>query len=106
MSIGRLTLISLVLLLSACATTLTERASHIQIITSDEAKQYQFVAQVSASSSLTGVARHTGYQNALNNVLDQAAAKGAQFIVLDPNSEPSYWTTSEVVRATAYKRTQ
>lgn len=94
-----------ILALSACATTMSERASHIQIISAEEAKPYQFVAQLSSSSSLTGVARHTGYQNALNDVLDQAAAKGAQFIVLDPNSSPSYWSTSEVVRATAYKRT-
>ena len=87
-----------------CATTMSERASHVQVISADEAKQYEFVARLTSSSSLTGVARHTGYQNALNDVLDQAAAKGANFIVLDPNSGPSYWTTSEVVQAQAYKR--
>lgn len=89
-----------------CATTMTERASHVRIVTAEEAKQYDFVAQLTSSSSLTGVARHTGYQNALNDVLDQAAAKGADFIVLDNNSSPSYWTTSEVVHAEAFKQKQ
>jgi hypothetical protein len=83
---------------------MSERASHVQIISSEEAKQYEFVSQLTSSSSLTGVARSTGYQNALNDVLDQAAAKGAEFIVLDSGSGPSYWATSEVVRASAYRR--
>jgi len=87
-----------------CATTMSERASHVQIISAEQAKQYEFVSNLSSSSSLTGVARHTGYQNALNDVLDKAAAEGANFIVLDQGSGASYWTTSEVVRATAYKR--
>jgi hypothetical protein len=91
-------------LLVGCATTMSERASRVQVISASEAKQYQFVANLSSSSSLTGVARHTGYQNALNELLDKAAAAGAEFVVLDPSSGPSYWTTSEVVRGTAYKR--
>jgi len=96
----------LVALLSlvGCATTMSERASHVQIISPDDAKQYEFVQNLSSSSSLTGVARHTGYQNALNDVLDKAAAAGADFVVLDPHSGAAYWTTSEVVRAAAYKR--
>ena len=96
----------LVALLSlfGCATTMSERASRIQVISAEDAKQYEFVQNLSSSSSLTGVARHTGYQNALNDVLDKAAAAGAEFVVLDPHSGASYWTTSEVVRATAYKR--
>jgi hypothetical protein len=89
--------------LVGCATTLSERASRVEIISAEEAKQHKFVARLTSSSSLTGVMRHTGYQNALNDVLDQAAAKGANFIVLDPDSGPSYWTTSEVVQAQAYK---
>jgi hypothetical protein len=90
--------------LVACATTMSERASHVQIISAEEAKQYEFVSLLTSSSSLTGVARQTGYQNALNDVLDQAAARGANFVVLDQGSGPSYWTTSEVVRATSYRR--
>lgn len=90
-------------LLSGCATEMSQRASHVQIINEEQAKQYQFVANLTGSSTLTGVARHTGYQNALNEVLDKAAESGAQYVVLDQGSSPSYWTTSEVIRATAYK---
>lgn len=90
--------------LAGCATAMSERASRVQVISASEAREYQFVANLSASSSLTGVARYTGYQNALNELLDKAAAAGAEFVVLDPKSGPSYWTTSEVVRGTAYKR--
>ena len=97
-------LVAASLSLCACATTMSERASRVQIITAEQAKQYEFVSQLSSSSSLTGVARHTGYQNALNDVLDKAAAEGAQFIVLAPGSGASYWSSSEVVSASAYKR--
>ncbi len=82
---------------------MSERASRVQIINQEQANQYQFVANVTGSSTLTGVARHTGYQNAINEVLDNAAEIGAQYVVIDPSSAASYWTTSEVVRATAYK---
>jgi len=100
----KLVLSVLLLALTGCATNLSERASHVQIISDDEAKQYEFVAQLTSSSSLTGIARKTGYQNALNDVLDQAAAKGADFIVLDERTGPAYWTTSEIVHAAAYRR--
>ncbi len=90
--------------LVGCATSMTDRASRIRIINADEAKQYEYIGLIQGSSSLSGVVRHTGYQNALNEVLDSAAAKGAEFIVLDPNSRPSYWTTSQVIRAEAFKR--
>lgn len=93
----------LVLILTGCATALSERASQIQVITPDDAENCQFIANVSASSNLTGLARHTGYQSAMNEVLDRAAAAGATSVVLDPHSEPSYWTTSEIVRGVAYK---
>ena len=105
MKIGtRVLLLFLIFSLGGCATEMSERASRVQVISASEAKQYQFVANLSASSGLTGIARSTGYQNALNELLDKAAAAGAEFVVLDPKSGPSYWTTSEVVRGTAYKR--
>lgn len=96
--------VAMLLVLFGCATTMSDRASRIRIITAEEAKQYDYVGLLQGSSSLSGVARHTGYQNALNEVLDEAAAKGAEFVVLDPNSAPSYWTTSQVIRAEAFKR--
>jgi hypothetical protein len=90
--------------LTNCATTLTERASRVRIISSDEAKQYDYVGLIQGSSSLSGLARHTGYQNALNEVLDKAAEQGADFVVMDKNSKPLYWTTSQVIQVEAYKR--
>lgn len=96
-------MILLTSLLTGCATDMSDRASHVQIINQEQASHYQFVANITGSSTLTGIARHTGYQNAVNEVLDKAAEAGAQYVVIDPNSSPSYWTTSEVVRATAYK---
>ena|SRR5450432_1870694 len=92
------------LALVGCATSMSERASRVRIIPNEEASKYEFIAHVSATSGLTGVARKTGYENALNEVLDKAAALGADFIVLDKNSGPSYWSTSEIVRGDAYKR--
>ncbi|MCW0935796.1 hypothetical protein WKH27_02395 [Pantoea agglomerans] len=104
MKLGRLgSVLVVITMLAGCATNMSERASRVQIISAEDAKQYQFVANLTGTSTLTGVARHTGYQNALNEVLDKAATAGAQYVVLDPNSAPSYWTTSEVVRGTAYK---
>ncbi|WP_455817137.1 hypothetical protein [Pseudomonas cerasi] len=105
MSLIKYTYILLIsVLLTGCATSMSDRASRVQVISGDESKSYQFVANVSGSSTLTGVARHTGYQNAMNEVLDNAAKAGAQFVVLDPGSAPSYWTTSQVIRAVAYKK--
>lgn len=92
--------------LLGCATTPSESASRINIISSDEARQYDYIGRIQGSSVLTGVARETGYQNALNEVLTKAAAEGAQFVVIDENSKPAYWTTSEVISAAAYKRKQ
>ena len=96
--------VGMLLVLIGCATTMSDRASRIRMITAEEANQYEYVGLIQGSSSLSGVARHTGYQNALNEVLDKAAAKGAEFVVLDPNCRPSYWTTSQIVRAEAFKR--
>ncbi|WP_434639646.1 hypothetical protein ACMYSK_01420 [Klebsiella sp. I138] len=102
----RLKIISVSLMLmtlAGCATNMSERAAHVQVISQEQAQQYKFVSNITGSSTLTGVARHTGYQNAMNEVLDKAAEKGAQYVVIDPGSAPSYWATSEIIRATAYK---
>ena len=96
--------VGMLLVLVGCATTISDRASRIRIITAEEAKQYDYVGIIQGSSVLSAVARHTGYQNALNEVLDEAAARGAEFVVLNPNNESSYWNTGQLVRAEAYKR--
>jgi hypothetical protein len=90
--------------ISGCASTPSESASRIQVISADDAKQYQYIGRVQGSSALTGMARETGYHNAMNNMLANAAAKGADFVVVDDNGGPSYWTVSEIVSGAAYKR--
>ena len=104
MNFGRILFLGcIVATLCGCATTMSARASRIQVIDASAAKNCQFVSNVSASSSLTGVARYTGYQNALNALLDKVAADGGTSVVLDPHSGAAYWTTSELVRGVAYK---
>lgn len=95
--------VALTTLLSGCATDMSDRASHVQIIDQAQASQYQFVANITGTSSLSGVSRQTGYQNAINEALDKAAGAGAQYVVIDQKSSPSYWSTGQVVRAAAYK---
>ena len=93
----------LLVLLSGCATTMSQQASKIQIISIQDAKELHFIANVQGSSTLTGVARKTGYQNALNEVLENAAELGAKYVVLAHNSGPAYWVTSQEIMAAAYK---
>ena len=93
----------LLVLLSGCATTMSQEASKIQIISIQDAKELHFIANVQGSSTLTGMARKTGYQNALNEVLENAAELGAKYVVLAPNSGPAYWVTSQEIMAAAYK---
>lgn len=104
MTINKAFLFLVTIFLVSCATQLSERASRVQIISAEEAKQYQFVSRVTGTSSLTGVAQHAGYQNALNELLEKASARGADFVVLDLGSEPQYWTTSQAVGGQAYKK--
>ena len=71
--------------------------------TRDEVKGYKFLGVVQGSSMMSGVLRHSGYENAINEMLEKAAAKGATHVVLDPKSEPHYWTTNQYVRGEAYR---
>lgn len=72
--------------------------------TPEEVRGYIYLGTVTGSSPMTGVMRNEGFQSALNAAFNQAAKRGATNIVIDPSSEPYYWSTSEVVRAEAYKK--
>ncbi|MDJ0032326.1 hypothetical protein [Pantoea ananatis] len=62
MKLGKLgSVLVVITMLAGCATNMSERASRVQIISAEDAKQYQFVANLTGTSTLTGVARHTGY---------------------------------------------
>ncbi len=91
------------LVLAACATPLSDRAAKVRIVHStEEVKGYTFLGQVVGSSAMTGVMRHQGMENAVNEVLDKAAAMGATHVLM-PDKKASYWTFSENVRGEAYK---
>ena len=75
----------------------------VRVVTADQVQGYQFLGTITASSSLSGVLQHTGYENALNELLEKAAQRGATHVVLDPKSEPHYWTTSQHIRGDAYR---
>jgi hypothetical protein len=92
------------LALCSCATHLTEKGSMVKRSTPSEVRGYTYLGAITTSSPLTGVLRNEGYQNALNSAFNQAAIRGATHIVIDPDSEASYWTTSETVRAEAYRK--
>ena len=82
---------------------MTPEGSKIKVSTKDEVKGFEYLGIVEGSSSMTGVARDTGFRSALNEVMNKAAKLGATNIVLDEKSESKYWTTSENVRAEAYR---
>jgi len=93
-----------VLFMGACATSMTPEASKIKVSTKDEIKGFEYLGIVEGSSSMTGVARDTGFRSALNEAMNKAAKLGATNIVLDEKSEAKYWSTSENVRAEAYRK--
>jgi hypothetical protein len=72
-----------VILLSGCAVRLSDRGSRLNSIRAEEAKNYEYVGIVEGSSSLAGMARHTRYRNALNELLDDAAEWEQIFVVID-----------------------
>lgn len=93
---------AIALVLAACASTPSQEASRVQLISQDLTVHCRFLGRVEGSSSLTGMAREAGYHNALNSMLNKAAEDGANSVVLDKGQGPSYWTFQEVVSGSAY----
>ena len=91
---------------TGCSTALTQQGAMIRVTTAQEVKGFKYLGVVEASSSLTGVAKESGYRNALNEAMNKAAALGATHLVLDEGSTPRYWSTSEIVRGEAYRSEQ
>ena len=52
----------------------------VRVVTAEQVKGYEFLGTVTGSSSLSGVLQHTGYDNALNELLEKAAQR-----VCDPH---------------------
>ncbi len=93
----------LLVTMGACATPMSDRAAKVRIVhAASDVRGYTFLGQVVGSSVLTGVMRHQGVENAVNEVLEKAAAMGATHVLM-PETKASYWTASENVRAEAYQ---
>lgn len=89
--------------LAGCSAPMSQRAAMVRMTNAETVKDCAFLGQATGSSTLTGIARHSGYQNAINELLDRAAGMGASHVVLSPNSRPAYWTFEQNVMAEAYR---
>lgn len=98
-----LSIVALAVPLTGCAGQMTDRASRVRMAEADAVKECQFLGQVTGTSTLTGVARHSGYQNAINELLDEAAGRGASHVLLSRDNRPAYWTFAQNVRGEAYR---
>jgi hypothetical protein len=87
-------------LVSSCATTLSPAAAKVQTADSNMVSNCKFIGTMFGSSGMTGVARSIGADNARNDVLEQAAAKGATHVVWEGASD-DYWGPN--ARGNAYK---
>ena len=94
------------LFVAGCATALTQQGSMIKLASAEEVKGFKYLGVVEGTSSQTGIAKESGYRNALNEAMNKAAALGATHLVLDQNSQSRYWTMSEIVRGEAYRSEQ
>lgn len=95
--------IAIVILLASCATGITDGAAKVRIVQTGDVAGYSFVGNVMGTSSLDGLARRTGYENALDELLDNAAALGATHVVLTNNRGPAFWG-GQTVRGEAISR--
>jgi hypothetical protein len=77
----------------------------IKVVTPADVKGngFKYLGVVEGSSTLTGVAKESGYRSALNEAMNNAATLGATHLVLDDRSKPRYWSTSIIVRGEAYR---
>jgi hypothetical protein len=93
------------LALAACETTDPgQRAQPVRIVMAQDVRGATPVGQVYGSSSLTGLSRSQGYNEALAEVVEKAAALGATDVVLHHTPRPSYWSTTTTIRGDAYRR--
>ena len=77
-----LTIITAALLLTACATTLSEKARSVKLADINIVKECQLLNTVEGSSSVSGLMVSQGIQNARNEAIENAAELGATHIVI------------------------
>ena len=102
---AKLALLLSALFLMGCATRRDTQESAIVFAYPDEAKGMKSLGRVHGSSSLTGVAKKTGYSNALNELCSEAGKLGATHVVLDDDSMSHYWTWANEANGEAYAAT-
>jgi|SRR5215831_12428157 len=96
--------ITLLALMSGCATTLSPRAAMVRVVNNrEEVRGYKFLGTVTGSSVMTGVMKEAGFESALNEILEKAARLGATHVYIDPKYEAHYWATSQHVRGETYR---
>ena len=90
------------LALASCATQPTARASMVRVASKEHVAGYRFLGVVMGTSWLYGLQKGKGYSNALNELLEAAAARGATHIVFDPANR-EHFGGGQVVRGEAYR---
>jgi len=88
--------------LCGCGTTLSATARRVQRMEQPKASGCENLGIVEGSSSLSGVSRSTGINNALHEMYESAAALGATHVSYE-DKKGAYWSTGQHVQGTAYK---
>ena len=84
-------LILSVLLSSGCATVLSQRAAMVRDADDKMVSSCEFVGNVTGTSAMTGVVKHIGLSNAVNEARENASSMGATH-VLWSLQEGAYWS--------------
>jgi len=92
----------LTIFLFSCATTPSPQASRIREASSAQVQRCEFLGNVKGSSGLSGIFREAGYENALNELYDNAAKLGATHVVVQ-HKDANYWASGQYLRGEAFK---
>ena len=92
------------LALAACAADPGQPVQPVRIAMAQDVRGAAPLGQVWGSSSLTALSRNQGYNEALAEVVEKAAAMGATDVVLHHTPRPSYWSATTTIRGDAYRR--
>lgn len=89
--------------LASCSTRLSMDGSKVRVVRDKaEVQNMEFVATVEGTSTMTGVLKGKGYNNALNECINEAGKHGATHVLI-PEGRGVYWTTNQIVRGEAYR---
>lgn len=89
-------------ILLSCATAPSPQASRVREASAGQVQGCEFLGNVRGSSGLSGIFREAGYNNALNDLMENAAKLGATHVVVQ-HKDPSYWSSGQYLRGEAYR---